>query len=94
MRNENLYDRGFLVHYDDGTSSLHRTPINYIPSVADEYHTITEDETLMEIAQAKLGSQHLWYLLADINDIEDIFSLTLGDVIVIPSLDILDSIYG
>lgn len=94
MRNENLYDRGFLVHYTDGTSSFHRTPINYISSVADEYHTITEGETLMEIAQAKLGSQHLWYLLADINDIEDTFNLTLGDVIVIPSLDILDSIYG
>lgn len=94
MRAERLYDRGFLVHYNNGESSLHRTPLNYISSIADDYHTITEDETLLQIAEDKYGSQHLWYVLSDINDIEDIFDLTPGDIIIIPNLDILDSIYG
>lgn len=96
MRSEVLYDRGYLVHYSEGDSSLQRTPLNYITSVSDTYHSINEEESLLDIAQKYYGNQALWYVLADVNIdlIEDIFQLTVGTIIVIPSLDILDSIYG
>lgn len=96
MRNQVLYDRGFLVHYEQGDSSLHRTPLNYITSVSDTYHVIRDNETLLDIAQEYYGNQFLWYVLADINMdiITDIFQLNIGDIIVIPDFDILDAVYG
>ena len=96
MRNESLYERGFLVHYDDGTNSLHRTPLNYLASINDVYHTISEGESLLDIAQFRYGDPFLWYVIADTNPdiIEDIFILPVGSIIVIPDLDLLDAIYG
>lgn len=96
MRNEVLYDRGYLVHYEEGDSSLHRTPINYIKSVTDIYHVVKEGESLLEIAKERYGSQFLWYIIADtnINQIDDIFQLTTGMVLLIPNLDVLDAVYG
>lgn len=96
MRNEDLYDRGQLVRYPQGDRSLHRTPLRYLTSISDKYHMIAEEETLLTISYKYYGTQKLWYILADINVeiIEDIFDLPVGETIVIPNLDILDSIYG
>ena len=90
-----LYDRGFFVNYDEGDEALYRTPVFYVPGIADEYHTITEDETLLSIAVKRYDTDSLWYLIADANEsIDDIFILPEGETIVIPNLDVIASIYA
>lgn len=90
-----LYDRGIIVNYIEGDEALYRTPLVYIPSTNDQYHTIAEGQTLLSIAQKYYGDQSLWYLLADVNSlIDDIFNLPLNETIVIPNINIIQSMYG
>ena len=91
---EGLYDRGYLVNYNEGDQAIYRTPISYKASVTDEYYTINHNETLYDIARKKYGSSSLWYILADVNNIDDIFNLTPGMVILIPDYLIISSNYG
>ena len=86
MESEGLYDRGFIVTYDEGDSSLFRTPISYRSNMGNKYHTITDCQSLHDIARKYYGSSYLWFLIADANDvIEDIFDLPIGEIILIPN---------
>lgn len=92
---EGLYDRGYLVDYGDGEIILYRTPILYQQSVYDVYHVITYEDTLYSIARKYYGSSSLWFMIADVNnDIEDIFDLPFGDIILIPSVSLIQSFYA
>jgi len=88
---EGLYDRGYLVYYKEGDISLQRTSLTYYRSVDDKHHVIREGETLLSIAQIYYDSQYPWYFIADVNIIDDIFSLEIGNVLLIPDLNL---IYG
>ena len=96
MKDQYLYDKGYIVNYNEGDSSLHRTPLGYLVSVNDIFHTIRDGESLLSISRKYYNTQKLWYVIADVNMglIEDIFQLPVGTDIVIPNLDILESIYG
>lgn len=89
-----LYRKGIIVKYQDGTRSLHRKPIPYVPSQSDEYYTVRENDTLLSIAHDKYGHQYLWYVIADVNPtLEDIFTLIPGELLLIPNYELIQS-YG
>jgi nucleoid-associated protein YgaU len=95
MNIEALYDRGIIVNYPEGDQALYRTPIFYVPSVRDQYHTIAEGQNLLFISQKYYGTQELWYYIADANSlISDIFNLPLNETIVIPNINVIQSMYG
>lgn len=82
-----LYDRGYLVYFYEGDEAIYRDKLNYSTSVEDIYHVINYGETLYDISRERYGTSYYWYLLADVNDnIEDIFDLPIGEIIIIPSL--------
>ena len=94
MTREALYDRGYLVTFNEGDEALYRTPSAYIQGIGDTFHLIKAGEDLLKIAQKYFEDQYLWYLIADANDIEDIFDLTVNDTIVIPNISAITSMYG
>lgn len=91
---ESLYDRGYLVDYGSGELVLYRSNISYRQSSFDVYHTVKDNENLLQIAREYYGSSSMWFFIADVNDsIEDIFDLPVGDVILIPNISIIQSNY-
>ena len=92
---KNLYDRGYIVSYEEGDQSLHRGLIQYMASVDDIYHTIGTNDTLHIIARKYYKSSALWFIIADVNaEIEDIFNLPIGSSILVPNISIIQSGYG
>jgi len=91
---EGLYDRGYLIYYNEGDISFQRTPLTYYRSVDDKYHVVKEGETLLSIAQIYYDSQYPWYFLADVNIIDDIFDLEIGSVLLIPDLNLIYGTYA
>lgn len=95
MITEGLYDRGYIVNYDEGDQSLHRGIIKYYTSVDDLYHTIGTNDTLYSISRKYYGASSFWFFIADVNvEIEDIFDLPIGATVVIPNITIIQSGYG
>ena len=95
IRTEGLYDRGYLIDFGDGELIVYRNQINYQQSVDDVYHPVGYGDTLHSIARKYYLQSSLWFMIADVNDnIEDIFSLPIGDVILIPSVALIQSFYG
>lgn len=80
-----LYDQGYIIHFNEGDEALYRDFIGYTPSINDRFHTIAEDETLLSIARRYYGYSSFWFIIADANNIEDVFDLTVGDTICIPN---------
>jgi len=92
---EGLYDRGHLIDFGGGEVVLYRNPIYYKISVSDVYHPIAEGDTLHSIARKYFGFSSAWFMIADVNDdIDDIFILPEGDTILIPSIGLIQSLYG
>ena len=71
--------------YDEGDYSLDRNPVIYTDSPDDVYHIVKEDDTLTSISHKYYGTGRYWYIIADKNNILDIFYLTLGSMLVIPN---------
>lgn len=95
MRIEGLYDRGYLVNFKQGDQALYRTKLSYRASVADNYHTIREGESLLEISRLYYKTDFYWYILSDANEqIEDIFDLPVGTNIVIPNITTIFGSHG
>jgi len=95
MTQEGLYDRGYVIYFKEGDKAFYRTPIIYVASVYDKYHTIRDGETLLSIALDKFGASSLWFMIADVNDdVEDIFDLEVGSTLLIPNLEFIQSQYA
>jgi len=95
MRVEGLYDRGYLVNFKEGDQALYRTKLSYIAGSGDRYHTIKEEESLLEISRKHYGTDHYWYIIGDANtQIEDIFDLPEGETIVIPDITVIFNNHG
>jgi len=92
---EGLYDRGYMVDFGDGELVVYRTPITYNRTITETFHTITYSDTLQSISRQYYGDSFAWFMIADVNDnIEDIFSLPIGEVIVIPKLKLITGNYA
>lgn len=91
---EGLYDRGYLIDFGNGEIAVYRTPINYFRTVLDIYHVITYSDTIQSISRQYYGDSFAWFMIADVNDnVDDIFSLPIGETIVIPKLKLITGNY-
>lgn len=85
MAIRDLYTNGNVINYREGDSSLHRNKVVHSEDLEDAIHTITQGETLTYLANRYYKDPKLWYLIADVNDIENPMCLKIGLDIIIPN---------
>ena len=76
---------GFYINYPEGDTSLEREKISFKIGIDDKIHTLIEDDTITELANRYYGDPQLWYIIADVNDIENPLELETGIGLQIPS---------
>lgn len=81
---DNPFQNGFLLGYSEDSYSLERKPIEYIQSPEDRIHTVSEDETLWNLAYRFYGNSRLWWYIYDTNNIVDPLNLEVGTELLIP----------
>jgi len=78
-----LYDKGTVVVFENKSKFLTpEPPLN--TTVRETKHIVKEGETLYSIARKYFRATTKWYLIADINKLEDLMELTVGDILIIP----------
>lgn len=85
MLDRDLYTDGRMINYIEGDQSLQRDRIIHREDLEDEIHTIKQGETLTSIAYRYYKKSKLWYLIADVNDIENPLCLKIGADLIIPN---------
>jgi hypothetical protein len=93
LKNDNLYQTGQIEQYSDGTEMLIREKIAYVKTGKEKIYTIRKGDTLRKIAFDKYKNiisepQNWWWVIADINEIENPLFLSelIGTKIIIPDL--------
>ena len=82
---KNLYTEGFILEYEEDEISLERLPELLRPDIDDTVHIIIDGDTLQSIAFLYYNNPSLWYIIADINNIDNPFFLQTGDKLIIPT---------
>ena len=90
----NLYARnGRVINMQDGTQLLVRTPLVWVAGDEDSYYKIKSGDTLDLITYKYYGGvvddpEHLWWLLADANNIFNPMDISylIGAEILIPNI--------
>ena len=77
----------YVVVYPDGRKSLYRDKLVYNPLPNDQYKLLIDGDTLDGIAFDYYGNSKYWWVLADVNNIENPFILETGTPILIPNLN-------
>ena len=86
LRTDNPYSIGAVINYGDSLSSLNRTPIRYPADQQDIYHLVTYDDNLWSLSFKYFNTSKLWWVLQDVNNLENGFELPVGETILIPNL--------
>lgn len=87
LRINNPFTIGVKTTFEDGTESLDRPRLVHVPSIKDKFHTITDYDDLQSISFKHWGDSKYWWVLRDVNNLDDIFTLDVGNSLVIPDLD-------
>jgi len=82
-----LYDKGYIINYLDGEQLLQRDKLVYKEDIDDGSYTIKDGDTLTMIAYKFYKDTLKWFVIADINEIENPFDLITGTDIIIPNLN-------
>lgn len=91
LRTNNPYSLG-NIETVDAYSSLYRDPVRYIKSNRDRYYVVVDGDTLPNMAYEAWGDSKLWWLLYDVNNLDNPFILKTGTTLVVPDLENLLSI--
>ena len=90
----NLYAKGAIITYEDGTSSAVRAKISNVILVnqVPKSHVVVEGQRLDQISYKYYGSNKFWWIIADVNDIADnlinpFSDLVPGTKLIIPSIN-------
>ena len=86
LRQDNPYSIGYVINYEDGTNSLERFRIKYTKSVGDRFHIVTEADSMWSLAYDYYGNSKYYWVIQDVNDLENAWSLVVGDAVIIPDL--------
>lgn len=86
INQDNPYIRGYVLEYVEGDMSLERVKLEYNPSPDDKLHPVTYWDNLSDLSFDYYGSSKWWWVIADINNIFDPFSLTPNSNLIIPDL--------
>ena len=84
---QGLYDKGYMINYPDGEQSLQRDILVYKEDIEDRSYTIKDGDNLTMIAYQFYKDPLKWFVIADVNEIENPFELTVGKDIIIPNLN-------
>lgn len=87
LRRNNPYSIGTIINYSDGTQSLERSSLAYVATPNDKLHLVRDFDTLPDVAHLYYKDSKWWWVLMDINNIENPFLLQPGQNIIIPDLD-------
>lgn len=89
LRINNPYSSGTLMGFPDGSLALDRNKVNYVKSERDKLRVVTKQDTLDGLAFMYYGDSKFWWLIADVNKIDNPLSVPddyVGKVLVIPDL--------
>jgi nucleoid-associated protein YgaU len=87
MNVKDPYSNGLIISYNEGDFSLERIPPQLVDNQDDQLHIVRDEETLNSIAQQYYKEGKYWYLIADKNNLLDIFTLYTGQQLIIPHLN-------
>lgn len=78
---------GSITTFEDGTQSLDRPRLVHVPAIKDKLHIITSFDDLQSISFKRYGDSKFWWILRDVNNLDDIFTLEVGKSLIIPDLN-------
>ncbi len=87
LRKDNPFITGYVIKYPQGDQSLERFPIEYQASTGDKLHVVKNYDTLWNIAYDYYGNSKEWWIIADVNKIENPYELVTNSTIIIPDLN-------
>tara|TARA_R110001599_G_scaffold305781_1_gene512171 strand:+ start:145 stop:456 length:312 start_codon:yes stop_codon:yes gene_type:complete len=87
LRPDNPYSTGSIESFEDNQPILVREKILYKPAEDDDFHLVIQGEDLTTISFKWYESSKYYWVLADVNNIENPLDLTGITGLVIPSLD-------
>lgn len=88
-----LYKKGFVIQYEDNDEiSLERKRVDIITDINDSIHIVKEDDTIESISYQYYKNSFLWYIIADVNDIDNPFFLDLGSSLTIPNINTINNV--
>ncbi len=70
--------------YDGETIREFNFDVEFIPTNEDDWYTVKVDDDLFKIAREKYKDSSKWELIARANKIINPFSLTIGNILLIP----------
>lgn len=85
----NPYANGTVFIFPEKDGQLTRKPLIYIKSSKDKTRTILEGEDLSSIAYEEYGDSKWYWVLAEVNNYLLALDINVGDIIIIPDLDLL-----
>ena len=86
LRENNPYSLSDIIVLSDGSLILERHKVVYIKSDKDRYFTTIQGDTIWNIAHQAYGDSKLWWIISDVNNMEDPFDLEPGMSLLIPDL--------
>lgn len=86
LRQDNPYSIGTILAYIEGDLSLERNALVHVKSKNDKLHTVKDYDNLSDMAFDYYGSSKWWWVINDINNLEDGFALVPGSILIIPDL--------
>jgi len=81
------YSNGLIITFKEGDEALERIPSQFVDNADDKLHIVRDEETLTSIAHQYYRNGKYWYIIADRNNILDIFTLFTGQELVIPHIN-------
>lgn len=85
-----LYTNAYIINYPEGDKSLQRRRIIHKQDIEDKSHIIKDGDTLSSLAYRYYRDPLKWFLIADINNLDNPFLLEVGISIIIPNLNKYD----
>ena len=82
-----LYSNGITINNQEGDTSLQRKTIVHKEDLEDKSYIIRQDDTLSSIAYKFYNEPLYWYIIADVNNIDNPFILETGKSIIIPNIN-------
>jgi hypothetical protein len=93
LKVSNLYSTGYLVEVENSNQILKRAKVVYeSSSVNDRIHVILQGERIWQISFDYYKSANWWWVISDVNNIENVLDLPVGTEILIPDLDLIKTL--
>lgn len=86
MAREDVYSKGVIINFKEGDKTLERELIKHVKDPEDRVHIFKEGESLTQLSFIYYKEPKYWYLIADINLIENPLFIEAGTQLIIPNI--------